>query len=262
VLSRLLILPVDGDRGVFRRPNDADTEPPPALIARARKLAAGVDNGNLSALESSELAGNHATVVLTDAAEAASDKVRDTADTLAKKAGILKDLWRRAHEQTLRLALLMACGAWPEECEGRKAAGLPHQPVPIIEERDVVWGWRLTRWATARMADSVADLVADSDEERCQLAIMKAIKSGADGAGKNTITRATQGAGHRLREAALSTLLDSERIVKEHRVTRGRTAVWFSLPVPDDTTDALLGDSAQMTASKGFLENTGSEMPA
>ncbi len=239
VLSRLLIVPVDGDRGAYCKPSDGKHEPPSSLVAKCKAIATGPPMGNLASLDSSDLAGVHLTIQMSDAAEAASDKVRETADVLAKKAGPLRDLWRRAHEQTLRLALTMAVSYWPEQCAIRDASGLARETQPVVDETDILWAWRMVKWCTARMADSVGDLVADTDEERCALAIVRVLRTNDGGAGKNAITRATQGYPHRTREAALSTLLDSERVVKDTRPSRGRSAVWYRLATIEEDTDSL-----------------------
>ncbi len=237
VMSRLLVVPVDGVRGVWRDINPADVDPPQSLIDAVKMLAKGPPMGDLASIDSSERPGVHAPVVMSPAAAAASVKVRETADALALKVPGQTVLWRRAHEQTLRLALVAAVGSWPTHIAACNLAMVEPAKAPTIGETDILWAWSIVRWCTHRMASAVGDLVADNDEERTTLAIVKAARRGGqDGVTRSALTRALHRVPRAVREAALKTALESGLVVLQTRPHRGSGPAQerYCLATPDD----------------------------
>jgi hypothetical protein len=248
VLNRLLVVPVDGDRGAYHEVDRRTSEPPQMLIDTVKLIAKGPPMGDLSTVDSCERPGVHCVVELEASGEAASVKVRETADAWALKKPAQRDLWRRAHEQTLRLAMVAAVGQWPYALHLAGAHALAPPPAPTITEYDVLWAWGVVKWATRRMAAAVTDLVADGDEERAQLAIVKAARrAGEHGVSRSEVTLLLRHMPRRVREAALATALDSGQVVVEHRSSRrGPSAQWYRTP----TSDEIEPDNLRTTAAE------------
>lgn len=248
VMSRLLIIPVDGARGQWRETSPGDSEPPKALIDTVKMLAKGPPMGDLANIDSSESQGTHAVVVMSPEAQDASTRVRETADALALKDPTQLALWRRAHEQTLRLALVAAVSSWPAHIDACRLASLEPSKAPTIQEMDILWAWSIVRWSTRRMCSAVRDLVADSDEERTTLAIIKAARRGGiDGVSRRDLTRALQRVPRAVREAAIRTALESGQVVMHTRPHHGygRPGEWFALPTAEDDQASSLADDGQ-----------------
>lgn len=246
VLSRLLVVPVDGDRGAYHEVDRAGSEPPQMLIDIMKAVAKGPPMGDLATADSHERPGVHCVVELDAGAQAASVSVRETADAIALARPAQRDLWRRAHEQTLRLALVAAVGQWPYALRlaGQHAIGVP--ALPMVAAHDIMWAWSVVKWATKRMAASVVDLVADSDEERATLTMVKAVrKAGPDGLSKSAVTMLLRHIPRRVREAAITTALDSGQIVTETRPSRrGPSAQWYRTPTDDENEPELVNQTA------------------
>jgi hypothetical protein len=216
VLSRLLLWRVPHGQLAPARPTGKPLEPPAQLVAMCKGLARGPEGGNLSGLESADLACDPVVVPLSDAAEEAAGRIGDR--VRERLEGDAADLWVRAREQSLRLALAAAvsCGSLRVEVEHLK------------------WAWQIVRWSTQGSAELVAHNVAETEEGRAVLAVLALLERRGGHATRSEITRALHRIDRRVRESALASGLDSGRIVRETVVVRGKTADAYRLASSDE----------------------------
>jgi hypothetical protein len=221
VLSRIVVLEVDHGQLPEVQPTANSGEPPAALIEACKTLAKGPADGNLEGLDLSTQ--RTAPRIVRLSAEAAEGAARIGAGlTVQLGRAEYRDLWVRAKEQTLRIALAVALGC------GRLEVGAS----------DLKWAWDLVRWSTKRMEAAVSARVAETEEGRCMLAIMQAVTEARGSISRRDLTRSRhmRRFDARVRQSALRMLLDSERLISHSLTTMGRAREVFSLPIDDETT--------------------------
>ena len=229
VLSRLLVLEVDHGQMPERVPTASSASPPAELVERAAKIARGRGEGNLASVEQADLRATPTVLPLSAAAEAASRRIG--AGLRAKLDGAHAELWVRAREQSLRLALAVAVGCDADE------VGVEH----------LAWSWRLVRWTTQRIVSSVAARVADTEEGRCALALLSAIDA-AGGAPMTlaALSRAAWRWDRRVRTDSLASLLDSGQVVCECVTVGDRVVKAYRRP-DSDPADEVFDATQQST---------------
>ena len=221
VLSRMIILEVDHGQLAEVHPTGRSNEPPAELVRRCKALAQGPPgDSNLEGIESSTIATKPRIVALSPEAQA---HVATLSAGITVKLGATeyRDLWVRAKEQALRVALACALG-----CESDR-----------VEVEHLQWAWSIVRWSTRRMELAVAARVADTEEGRCQLAWLAAI---ADAGGRLDRRDATRGRhlrrfDARTRKVALGCLIDSEAISLHSVATMGRAREIYTITDAEKT---------------------------
>ena len=205
LLSRWLCVVVDHAPPAPVVPTSSPRTPPAALVAALKVLARGPDDGSdLAHLDAPDVRPRALRVPL-DAS--ALEGLREVGERVRRQKlsgdERIAALWARAREHALRVALAVAVG---------RGAG-------VVEHSDVLWSWAWVRARLRRLEDAVLTEVAEDEQQRCQGAIMRALKDGPRA--RREITRATQRHPARVRAEALQTLCDTGQI----RVTPGRAGV-------------------------------------
>lgn len=216
VLSRLLLWRVDHGQLPPARPTGSPMAPPHELVEMCKALARGPDGGDLSDLESPDVGPVPFVVEMTPAVEDAAGRIGDRVREHLE--GPHADLWVRAREQTLRLALAAAvsCGS------------------TTVEIEHLTWAWKVVRWSTHGSADLVARNLAETEEGRAVLAILNLLERRGALMSRSEITRALHRVDRRVREAALASALDSGRVVREAVSVRGKTSDAYRLASSDE----------------------------
>lgn len=221
VLSRLIVLEVEHDQLPEAHPTANSAEPSAALVAACKALAAGPANGNLDGVETSTMRSTPLIVPLT---AAAADAAAFIGQGLTAHLGTVehRDLWVRAKEQTLRVALAVAVGDGKIE----------------VEEGHLKWAWDLVRWSTKRLELAVAERVADTDEGRACQAVMAALAAAGGVISARDLARSKHARklDRRARKAAIDELLDVERI-SQHTAPacrNGKQSTTYALRFDDD----------------------------
>lgn len=224
VLSRIVVVEVDHGQLAEVHPTANSAEPSADLIAKCKALAAGPANGNLDGLESASVRATPLIIPLSPAAAVGAARI---SAGLTVQLGRVehRDLWVRAKEQTLRVALSVALG------DGCKEIG----------EQHMKWAWDLVRWSTKRMDLAVASKVSDTDEGRATRSVLAAIHDAGGVISARDLARSkhTRALDRRARKGAVDELLDSERITLQTVVSRsatGRTVTNYALA--HDSTDS------------------------
>lgn len=214
VLSRVIVMEVDHGQLAELEPSANSGEPPDGLVQACKALARGPADGNLEGLDLASVRATPRLVRLTDEAKVGAARI---AAGLTVQLGRVehRDLWVRAKEQTLRVALAMALGC------GRLD----------IAAQDLKWAWDLVRWSTKRMDAAVTSRVADTEEGRAQLAVMQALEEAGGTLDRACLTKSRhmRRFDARTRKTAIAVLLDSERIGMHSLPTMGRAREVYAL---------------------------------
>jgi hypothetical protein len=218
VLSRILLVECEHGQQNPVRPTGRPVDPPVELVEAAKRIAIGGQGGNLSSVESSDLRSACLDLELSAEAQVGLDAIGASIRPRLSEPGA--ELWVRAREQALRLALVAAVG-----CEAERV-GRPH----------LEWAWRFVRWSVARCVAIVRTRVADTEEGQCALLVLALLERGE--ALQSEITRACWRHQRRVRQDALQALLDSGQIEKSVVQSRGRAALAYRLAEPDDDAEA------------------------
>lgn len=215
VLSRVIVMEVDHGQLAEQEPTANSGEPPAEIVRQCKALAQGPPDGNLDGLEMATMRTAPRLVHLTDEAKAGAARI---GEGLTVQLGRVehRDLWVRAKEQTLRVALAVALGC------GRTD----------VTAYDLKWAWDLVRWSTKRMDAAVTSRVSDTEEGRAQLAILQAIEEAGGELSRRDLARSrlVRRFDARTRKTALGMLIDAERVSLHSLPTMGRAREVYSLP--------------------------------
>ena len=220
VLSRVLLVQCDHGQMPPRRPSCRPSDPPAELVLRAKRIARGRAEGNLAAVDTADLRAPLTELPLTDDARVALGRIGEV--VRPQLDGRHAELWVRAREQSLRVALVVAAG-----CEAER-----------VEVEHLAWAWRYVRWCIARSVKVVETRVADTDEGQCALSILELLERRESGAATmGEITRHAARWGRRVRMDSLAALVDTGSVDRTVVPTRGRPVVIYVLTRTDDTAD-------------------------
>lgn len=212
LFSRWIVLFVDGAAG-YVKPKRSNRDIPIDLISMLKALGKGPDTeGNLAHLDSPDVLPECVRVPMTDAAKKGLDVIGENVrvEKLPQDERIAA-LWARAREQALRVALTVAVG------RGSSA----------VDKTDVAWAWQFVRNSLRALEVKVLVEVADDEQQRCQGAIRAALARGA--LTRRDLTRAIQKYGKRVREEALSTLVEAGVVRHDQGSSATKRADVYSL---------------------------------
>lgn len=219
VLSRMLLIECNHGQMPAVTPTSKPSNPPADLVERAKWIAAGRVKGNIADVDSKTRA-NCTELKMSDEAREGFDRIGVT--VRPKFDGPQAELWVRAREQALRVALVVAVG-----CDAVQ-----------IEREHMAWAWAFVRWCTQRACQIVRTRVADTEEGQCELAVLEHLRGTPQGiATKAEITRAVRRWPSRMLADALRNLLDSRMVMPEDYLSLGRTAKAYRLAADDEVED-------------------------
>lgn len=219
VLSRMLLIECEHGQMPAVVPTGKPSSPPADLVERANRVARGRVEGNVADIDSKTRA-NCTELLMTDEARAGFDRISVTVRPLLD--GPQAELWVRAREQALRLALVVAVG-----CES-----------VTVEREHLAWAWKFVRWCTQRACKIVKARVADTEEGQCELAIRSQIEASPKGVlTKAEITRAVRRWPSRMLTDALRSLVDSRIVIDDSVPTPGRVTKTYRLAVESEIAD-------------------------
>lgn len=220
VLSRILLVECDHGQMPAVTPTASAGDPPADLVERFKRIAYGRSDGNLKKIDSGDLRAPLTVVPLSAEAKAGFDRLGVA--IRPKLDGRCAELWVRAREQALRVALVVAVG-----CEAER-----------VEVEHLTWAWRYVRWCVERSVRVVETRVADTEEGQCALAIVELLGRRVTGAAtQGEIVAATRRWGRRVRLEALGSLTESGQVERATATTRGRPVVIYTLTRADDTAE-------------------------
>jgi hypothetical protein len=198
VLSRMLIVEVDHDQLPEVEPTSSAGMPPQELIEAIRSIVTlGRGTGNLGGSDLSSTRANPVVVPLSQAAKTGASKIG--ASLTGKLSRVEhRDLWVRAKEQALRVALCVAVGCGSD----------------TVEEDHLLWSWSLVRWCTQRAEEAISARVADTVEGRARLAVLRALEESGGQITSRDLVRSKhlRAFDRRVREVAIKELVDADRI--------------------------------------------------
>ena len=220
VLSRVLLVECDHGQALAVDPTSRSTDPPAELVERVQAVVrGGVGKGNMGAVDSANLRAPTIDLPLTAAAREGYQRIG--LGIRPKLDGPFPDLWVRAREQALRVAVVVAAGCLSE----------------TVEVEHLTWAWRFVRWSVSASHRVVRTRVADTEEGRCALAVLELLTSQGGVASKSDVTRRCQAWDRRVRADALASLIDAGDIMTETVPTRGRAVTVYRLPTADQIAD-------------------------
>lgn len=232
VLSRMIVMEVDHGQLDEVDPKASSAEPPESILQKAKLLTRGVIEGNLGGVETSAMRVTPTLVTVSPEAHAFARKI---SLGLTVQLGRVehKDLWVRAKEQTMRVAMAVALGC------GRLQ----------IELTDIKWAWALVRWSVTSMDDEFNSRVAETDEGRARLSILAAIKEAGGAISARDLARSkhVRKVDARLRKTALGLLFDEGRIVSQDGppASNGRSLTQYVLACDDESDIAEEADTVR-----------------
>lgn len=220
VLSRVLLVECDHGQALAVDPTSRSTDPSAELIERVQAVVrGGIGKGNMGAVDSADLRAPTIDLPMTAAAREGYQRIG--LGIRPRLDGPFPDLWVRAREQALRVAVVVAAGCLSE----------------TVEVEHLTWAWRFVRWSVTRSHAAVIERVADTEEGRCALAILAVLdKRGT--AGKGEITRAGWRFDARIRKDALAGLLDGGRVIGEPTTVRGKVVTLYRRTTPDEIAES------------------------
>lgn len=214
LFSRWIVTVVEGAIPAARDIHHSSRNVPADLAACCRALSRGGDQGggDLQHLDTAEVRPKANVIPMERGAHEGLRHISENVRT-GKLAGDerVAALWSRAREQTLRVALCLSAG--------REAS--------TIGEDDVAWAWSFVRSRMRALEVKVLVEVADDEQQRCQGAIVTALGRGA--LTRRLLTRVVQRFPKRVREEALSTLIEAGVIRHDTASTATRRADVFAL---------------------------------
>lgn len=224
VLSRMLIFEVDHGQLAEVHATQSVSEPPATLIARCKAVASGAAFGSapIGNVSDVDLSGTVAMQIIVPLSPAAEAGVRAIGASLTDKLNRAthRDLWVRAREQAMRLALAVAVGCGSAE----------------VAADHLAWAWAVVRWCVAHGERRVSELVADTEEGRCRLAILRAIGEAAGTISPRDLVRSRhlRPYDRRVRTTAVQELLDAgDLVVRSLGVAgNGREAITYGIASP------------------------------
>lgn len=219
LIGRMMIFPVDGDAPDVVRPSATASKPPAEIVERLRSLVTSKVGGNLNGRLSD---GSTACEALSVpwANRAAESLWYETVEHFndRERSGPVEGraLWKRAAEQSQRVALILAIGVDPHS--------------PEITADLLKLGREIVETCNASTIEAMLGRIADNPAQREHLDVKRWIfEAGPDGLSRTTLGRKVNG---RFNARRLTEILEylttvSKEVVSEVRATGGRPGARF-----------------------------------